>query len=506
MSAISPKSVFVHYPTGLVTTSIFLPGLALVFMVGYFLFPTTLVFYAPAFGIGAAIVAWLLVSALVFRAAAKPDYGIPTSYAELLRHIQSAEAQLGTLPSPPPNATAHADATAQMAALKDLLKAEGLQWAIGYGYTNAWTRMHRVEEALIELQPLDDVLEGASYDELRLDGSAVPNRDDLLGKIRKAVEDLQPQATKYLKTYSVRAATASGPTITSDSLPDGTVGTKYNQTLRATGGTPPYTWTSPQFPPVPANPNDLALSAAGILSGTPTTASATTVAITVKDATGNSATRQLALTIDPPGTVRPPNVVTSGSADIARAALRTVRQTINEYRDERWSGLIVERNRLLGTCALTALAFFTILAIAIVNNAEPGSIIAAIVFALIGAAVGLGKRLRDESQADSAPIDEGLSVARLLTTPVFSGYCAVCGVVLMAMLPFATAVLEKSPTPPSVNLGSVFSIGDNPMGLFFAAIFGLTPGLLFERLQQQADKLKNDLQTSKATGPGAQHT
>jgi hypothetical protein len=42
-----------------------------------------------------------------------------------------------------------------------------------------------------------------------------------------------------------------------------------------------------------------------------------------------------------------------------------------------------------------------------------------------------------------------------------------------------------------------------------AAVFGLTPGLLFDRLLQQADKYKADLKSSQATGetaPKAQQT
>jgi hypothetical protein len=60
----------------------------------------------------------------------------------------------------------------------------------------------------------------------------------------------------------------AAPVITTASpLPGGTVGAPYSATFAVTGGTPPFgAWTTPTPPP------GLSLSAAGVLSGTPTTA------------------------------------------------------------------------------------------------------------------------------------------------------------------------------------------------------------------------------------------
>ena len=168
-------------------------------------------------------------------------------------------------------------------------------------------------------------------------------------------------------------------------------------------------------------------------------------------------------------------------------------------------------------------------------------------FCLIGGTIGLGKRLRDESQADAAVPDYGLSAARLITVPLFSGLCGVAGVVVMALVPSVSTAFESgsdnvpaapaatiastpaadtqaptdtavstvkrpAPRPDGTTMGTagsstrkvtlqrVFDLESNVVGLFVAAVFGLAPGLLFDRLQQQVDKFKTDLQSSQATG------
>ncbi|MCP2500770.1 MAG: Ig-like domain-containing protein [Deltaproteobacteria bacterium] len=88
----------------------------------------------------------------------------------------------------------------------------------------------------------------------------------------------------------------AAPTITTTSpLTAGTVGTAYNQTFAATGGTPPYSWSVTVGTP----PAGLTLSAAGVLSGTPTTAG--TSNFTVQVTGGGTATNAFALTINPAG-------------------------------------------------------------------------------------------------------------------------------------------------------------------------------------------------------------
>jgi hypothetical protein len=82
--------------------------------------------------------------------------------------------------------------------------------------------------------------------------------------------------------------------ITTGSLPNGTAGVAYSQTLAATGGTTPYTWAIASG----TLPAGLTLSSAGIISGTPSTAmSQRSITFRVTDSIGTTATRRLLITI-----------------------------------------------------------------------------------------------------------------------------------------------------------------------------------------------------------------
>jgi hypothetical protein len=87
----------------------------------------------------------------------------------------------------------------------------------------------------------------------------------------------------------------SPPSITTTSLPAWTVGVPYSQTLAATGGTAPYTWTITSG----ALPTGLSLSSSGIISGTPTTVGGPiSVTIQVADSKSTTATESLSITIN----------------------------------------------------------------------------------------------------------------------------------------------------------------------------------------------------------------
>jgi hypothetical protein len=83
----------------------------------------------------------------------------------------------------------------------------------------------------------------------------------------------------------------TNPTVTTTSLPNGTVGTAYSQTLTAAGATP-ITWSIDTG----SLPGGLTLSNAGVISGTPTTANTFTFTVKATNATG-SGTKSLSITI-----------------------------------------------------------------------------------------------------------------------------------------------------------------------------------------------------------------
>jgi hypothetical protein len=81
--------------------------------------------------------------------------------------------------------------------------------------------------------------------------------------------------------------------ITSTTCPSGTVGSTYNCTLAATGGTSPYTWTILSR----LLPNGLTLSSAGVISGNPSTAGATSSTIHVVDSASRTADATIIISI-----------------------------------------------------------------------------------------------------------------------------------------------------------------------------------------------------------------
>jgi len=86
---------------------------------------------------------------------------------------------------------------------------------------------------------------------------------------------------------------ATAPTITTASLPDGTVGTAYSQTLAATGDAT-ISWSLDSG----SLPASLSLSAAGVISGTPTASGTSTFTVKASNSTGSD-TKELSIVVAP---------------------------------------------------------------------------------------------------------------------------------------------------------------------------------------------------------------
>ncbi|MEX2660757.1 MAG: ice-binding family protein [Vicinamibacterales bacterium] len=94
-------------------------------------------------------------------------------------------------------------------------------------------------------------------------------------------------------TMVIAAATCPVVTFNPATLPNATVGDAYTQTLTGSGGTAPYTFAVT----VGTLPAGLTLTAAGALSGTPTTAGSSEVTIRVTDANNCFADRVLTIAV-----------------------------------------------------------------------------------------------------------------------------------------------------------------------------------------------------------------
>jgi hypothetical protein len=93
------------------------------------------------------------------------------------------------------------------------------------------------------------------------------------------------------------APSATPPSITSSNAFSGAAGTAFSQTLTATGGVPPYTWSISSG----ALPAGLQLSG-GVVSGTPTAAGTFNVTLQVTDSQQQTATQALSITVSLPPT------------------------------------------------------------------------------------------------------------------------------------------------------------------------------------------------------------
>ncbi|HEY6407137.1 MAG TPA: hypothetical protein VIY29_06705, partial [Ktedonobacteraceae bacterium] len=249
-------------------------------------------------------------------------------------------------------------------------------------------------------------------------------------------------------------------------------------------------------------PNDYILSnmkiAINVLSPT---AAVYLKSLPVQDRTTPSVNTQLS---NPPGQGKPPDQLDPVVEIEARNALRDARQTLDEFRATIWDGLVRLRNLLVGTALGTGLLTYLLLCVTISVGVRVESMKAAIIFYLVGAIVGLFSRLYTESQSDSAIDDYGLTIARIAVIPVISGLAAVAGVLVVAVLSLNLLGAPGANHTTNVlpRLQDVYDLVQNQQGIVLAAIFGLTPNLLINILQQKADDAKTQLKNSSAPNQG----
>jgi hypothetical protein len=118
-------------------------------------------------------------------------------------------------------------------------------------------------------------------------------------------------------------------TITPASPAAGSVGTLYSQTLTATGGTGPYTWTTVTG----TFPAGLSLSGGGIVSGLPTAEISSVVTVRATDANGCATTRPLTFAMGCPPITINQSTLPSGSINVAYSQTLTASGGTAPYGD-----------------------------------------------------------------------------------------------------------------------------------------------------------------------------
>ena len=123
--------------------------------------------------------------------------------------------------------------------------------------------------------------------------------------ISVTAHDTSNNESGYSNEVGGPATDGAAPAIaTSSPLPTGTAGAAYSQTLTATGGSTPYTWSVVSGSlPVGFSP----ASGTGVISGTPTTANTSTFRIRVTGANSLYSEKDFSLTISCPAAPAPSN-------------------------------------------------------------------------------------------------------------------------------------------------------------------------------------------------------
>jgi hypothetical protein len=437
-------------------------------------------------------------------------------------------------------------------------------WVLGNGYVSLWQLLHRAEEALIGLEPLDGVVARAHYDLLRLANAHVLHRDLLRERLSQSIDLLTPVAADTVdlearaRVLDVLKETGArqdwGPSTNAVDA-EGWLA-QLEKTLRAVSAAP--VGSEHKLPLVyelraavhelrtslDATPGMLEAGAAASNGAQPAqhardalpTATAAASATAEQPVTETLATTGVAAPAPPiartyalrnrvqlaeqlgklidyltqlprEAAKREPSVVETTVLRVrddialrapefvaeARIVVGTIRQTLNEYRDESRAGLVRARNKLGWTTVVTALFAYAVLWLALASSVPIEAIKVAVSYFLVGALIGLFSRLNGELGADSATEDYGLSVMRLIAAPQLAGVAAVAGVGLLALTGMTAAEVAGAPN----SFVRAFMLPFQPATMLAAAGFGLAPGLLIERLKQQTETLKGNLKSTQ---------
>ena len=437
------------YLTALLITLPMLPIIASAVTVGVYLSNTT----APGwntvlYGMLYAYFAWWIITLfLVPLTSAKNSNA--RSYGLLVSRIRQLETRLFVI-----NDVHHANPQQPLAEYQEVALQEALDkfddlnsdlnddtmrlpWVMGFGYVNAWSKLHRAEEALVEVEPVEMTMRGAMHDKMALTGSQVGNRDELLAKMLYAVKKLDPPMAGLFKVSA-------------------TPGENENPDIQQ------------------------------LLEDVQKIAHHLKVHLGADE--DHSSNPRIKASHDGEDEAR------------ARITLREVRRALNAYRDHLFEGLIRARNNLLGTMFVAGFVTHLLLCVVILAMAQGGAasdvnratIAAATGYYIVGAIAGLFGRINQAAIANTAVDDYGFSFAQMISTPLLSGLAGIGGVLI------SSALTSFSAQHGLTALQSIFT-QTQPDTFIIAAFFGLTPNLLVRGLQNRASGYISGLRSSKTT-------
>ena len=127
-------------------------------------------------------------------------------------------------------------------------------------------------------------------------------------------------AAGSVRHVSLTGSSACPAIVVGGSLTTGLLGSPYSQTLIASGGAPPYTFTVPLGTP----PTGLTVSSGGVVSGIPTVASTFTFTVQATDAVGCAGTAPFTVTILAATLSAQPSPLDFGPVNIGASASRDV--------------------------------------------------------------------------------------------------------------------------------------------------------------------------------------
>ncbi len=180
----------------------------------------------------------------------------------------------------------------------------------------------------------------------------------------------------------------------------------------------------------------------------------------------------------------------------ARQKAVTVRRAIDQFRDDCRDGIVRSRNQLLSLVLVLGWLTFAMFGLGVLTGAKPIYILSLAAFYLVGMGAALAGRMRIGARHTNSSEDFGLGQVRLTATLLMAGLAAVGGVYLVAALPQLVPA-QGATINPVPDLTTIFDLRSNTAALLYATLFGLLPETLTNLLLGGADKLQDELASTR---------